>query len=71
MINFPKQIKLIHILCLHSSFDSVATDEQVKSLFENTVYAEDSGGDPLHIPTFTYEDFKEFHKTYYNPNNCL
>ena len=55
----------------YSSFDSVATDEQVKSIFENTVYAEDSGGDPLHIPTFTYEDFKEFHKTYYKPNNCL
>ena len=55
----------------YSSFDSVATDEQVKSIFANTVYAEDSGGDPLHIPTFTYEDFKEFHKTYYKPNNCL
>ena len=55
----------------YSSFDSVATDEQVKSIFENTVYAEDSGGDPLHIPSFTYEDFKEFHKTYYKPNNCL
>ena len=55
----------------YSSFDSVAADEQIKSVFSNTVYAEDSGGDPLHIPSFTYEDFKEFHKTYYKPDNCL
>ena len=55
----------------YSSFDSIATDIQIQSLFADTAYAEDSGGDPLVIPSFTYEDFKNFHKIYYKPNNCL
>lgn len=28
-----------------------------------------SGGDPLHIPSLTYEDLKEFHKRHYHPSN--
>lgn len=55
----------------YSNFDSVATDEIINSLFQNTNYAFDSGGDPLKIPTFTYQDFKDFHKKYYRPSNCL
>ena len=30
----------------------------------------DSGGDPDFIPALTYEQFLEFHKTYYHPSNC-
>lgn len=55
----------------YSSFESVAADAQIRSMFPDTNYAFDSGGDPLHIPSFTYEDFKEFHKKYYRPDNCL
>lgn len=55
----------------YSSFESVANDEQIRSLFPDTNYAYDSGGDPLEIPSFTYEAFKAFHKKYYRPDNCL
>lgn len=55
----------------YSSFESVAGDIQIRSLFPDTNYAYDSGGDPLEIPGFSYEDFKAFHKKYYRPDNCL
>lgn len=55
----------------YSSFESVANDEQIRSLFPDTNYAYDSGGDPLEIPSLTYEAFKAFHKKYYRPDNCL
>ncbi len=54
-----------------SSFNSVAFDEQFRSLQHGTCYVHDSGGDPLVIPSFTYEQFREFHHTYYSPANCL
>lgn len=40
-----------------------------KSLFPNTAYGYESGGDPKHIPELTYEDFLDFHKKYYHPSN--
>lgn len=55
----------------YSSFESVANDEQLRSLFAGSNYAYDSGGDPLCIPDFSYEAFKAFHKKYYRPDNCL
>lgn len=55
----------------YSSFDSVASDIQLRCLFPGTNYSFDSGGDPLEIPSFTYEAFKEFHRKYYSPGNCL
>lgn len=55
----------------YSSFDSVASDIQLRCLFPGTNYSFDSGGDPLEIPSFTYENFKEFHRKYYSPENCL
>ena len=55
----------------YSNFESVAQDEIIKSLFKNTNYEYDSGGDPVKIPEFSYEEFKAFHKKYYVPSNCL
>ncbi len=55
----------------YSSFESVASDVQLRSLFPDTNYAFDSGGDPMDIPEFSYEAFKAFHKKYYRPENCL
>ena len=40
-----------------------------KSLLDNTAYGYESGGDPVHIPELTYEDFLDFHKKYYHPSN--
>lgn len=55
----------------YSSFESVAADVQLRSLFPDTNYAFDSGGDPAAIPFFSYDDFKAFHQKYYRPDNCL
>ncbi|HEY9575250.1 MAG TPA: insulinase family protein [Lachnospiraceae bacterium] len=39
------------------------------SLFPDTPYGVESGGDPDYIPELTYEEFLDFHKTYYHPSN--
>jgi Zn-dependent M16 (insulinase) family peptidase len=41
-----------------------------QSLFPDTPYGVDSGGDPRAIPDLTYEQFKAFHDTYYHPSNA-
>lgn len=55
---------------VYSSHDSIVADMSVKSLFTEGTYTHDSGGDPWDIPSLTYEKFKEFHNTWYKPNNC-
>ncbi len=40
------------------------------SLYPDTPYALDYGGDPRHIPNLTYEQFKAFHQKYYHPTNA-
>ena len=39
------------------------------SLFPDTTYSYESGGDPKYIPDLTYEEFKEFHSKFYHPSN--
>ena len=39
------------------------------SLFPDTPYGVESGGDPDFIPDLSYEEFLEFHRTYYHPSN--
>ena len=39
------------------------------SLFPDTSYANESGGDPDVIPELTYEQFLNFHRKYYHPSN--
>lgn len=38
-------------------------------LYPDTVYANESGGDPDFITDLTQEDFLDFHKKYYHPSN--
>ena len=52
-----------------SSPESVMGRYCLHALFPDTVYALESGGDPKAIPSLTYEDFFNFHKTYYHPSN--
>jgi len=42
-----------------------------QTLFPDTTYGVDSGGDPSVIPDLTYEQFKRFHDTYYHPSNSF
>ncbi len=52
-----------------SSPDSVLYREISTALYPDTTYACESGGDPQFIPDLTYEQFLEFHRTYYHPSN--
>lgn len=52
-----------------SSPDDVLYREIMNSLYPNTSYAVESGGDPDVIPELTYEDFLAFHQKYYHPSN--
>lgn len=42
-----------------------------RSLFPDTAYGLDSGGDPAVIPQLDYAAFKAFHATYYHPSNSF
>ncbi|MCM1252375.1 MAG: insulinase family protein [Clostridium sp.] len=52
-----------------SSPDDMLIREIMNSLYPQTSYAVESGGDPDVIPELTYEDFLAFHKKYYHPSN--
>lgn len=41
-----------------------------RSMFGNTTYGMESGGDPDAIPNLTYEAFLDFHRKYYHPSNA-
>ncbi len=52
-----------------SSPDDVLDREVLNSLFPDTAYGTESGGDPEVIPSLTYEAFLDFHRKYYHPSN--
>ncbi len=54
----------------YSSPENVLYREIQRSLFPDTTYGFDSGGDPRAIPDLTYEQFKAFHDAYYHPANA-
>ena len=54
-----------------SSPDDVLEREIMNSLFPDTTYGCESGGDPVNIPDLTYEEFLDFHRRYYHPSNSF
>lgn len=52
-----------------SSEESVLERFIMNSLFPDTTYGYESGGDPRDIPNLTYEDYLNFHRRYYHPSN--
>ena len=52
-----------------SSPESVLMRHCLHALFPDTVYGLESGGDPEDIPSLTYENFINFHRSYYHPSN--
>ena len=52
-----------------SSPESVLDRVILNTLFPDTSYANESGGDPEYIPDLTYEQFLDFHRKYYHPAN--
>lgn len=54
---------------VYSNPDDVLEREIFNSLFPDTPYSEESGGDPKVIPALTYEHYIEVYKQYYHPSN--
>ncbi|MBQ3665904.1 MAG: insulinase family protein [Lachnospiraceae bacterium] len=52
-----------------SSPDDVLDRVISQSLYPDTCYGVESGGNPDFIPDLTYEKFIDFHKRYYHPSN--
>ena len=52
-----------------SSPDDVLWRETFSSLYPDTAYGVESGGDPEVIPQLTYDAFLDFHRRYYHPVN--
>ncbi len=52
-----------------SSPEGVLEREILNSLFPDTPYGFESGGDPDVIPDLSYETFLDFHRQYYHPAN--
>ncbi len=52
-----------------SSPEGVLEREILNSLFPDTPYRYESGGDPENIPELSYERFLDFHSKYYHPSN--
>ena len=52
-----------------STPDDIMNREIFNTLFPDTAYGVESGGDPDVIPELTYEKFLEFHSKYYHPSN--
>ncbi|MDZ7696094.1 MAG: insulinase family protein [Deltaproteobacteria bacterium] len=54
----------------YSSPDHLLSEISLQSLFPDTPYGHDSGGDPKKIPDLAFEQFREFHRRYYHPSNA-
>lgn len=52
-----------------SSPDELLDRYILTSLYPDTAYALESGGDPEEIPELTYEKFLDMHRKYYHPSN--
>ncbi len=52
-----------------SSPEGVLEREVLNSLYPDTTYANESGGDPKAIPDLKYSEFLDFHSRYYHPSN--
>jgi Zn-dependent M16 (insulinase) family peptidase len=53
-----------------SNPEAVLFKNVLESLFPDTTYGYESGGDPDVIPELTLEQFVSFHRKYYHPSNC-
>ncbi|MBP5554486.1 MAG: insulinase family protein [Lachnospiraceae bacterium] len=54
---------------MKSAAEDIISAESMFSLFPDNEYGVESGGDPDYIPSLTYEQFLDFHRSYYHPSN--
>ncbi|MFN2199394.1 MAG: insulinase family protein [Anaerolineales bacterium] len=55
---------------VYSSPDGLLEKFSLQALYPDTLYSNDYGGDPQEIPNLTYQQFRQFHQTYYHPSNA-
>lgn len=55
----------------YSDVTRMAERAMMAGLYPDTCYAMESGGDPVHIPELSYEQFVSEHQKYYHPSNAL
>ena len=55
----------------YSDAERILETASIQSLFPDTVYGVESGGDPRFIPDLTWEKFKEFYNDFYHPSNSF
>lgn len=55
----------------YASPDGLLSEYSQQSLFPDTTYGLDSGGNPVRIPELTFEQFLAFHRRYYHPSNAF
>jgi Zn-dependent M16 (insulinase) family peptidase len=53
-----------------SSPDQVMARSLLNALFTDTTYRFNSGGDPVVIPSLTWDELKTFHSRHYHPSNA-
>jgi Zn-dependent M16 (insulinase) family peptidase len=53
-----------------SDAGSLYFEEFQKNMYRNTIYGCNSGGNPLDIPSLTFDGLKNFHKEHYHPSNA-
>lgn len=53
-----------------SDHDSIVGRQSIRSLYPDTPYFFESGGDPAHIITLNYQQFAGFYASHYQPSNC-
>lgn len=53
-----------------SSPEQVLFRKITQTLYPDTTYGVESGGDPANIPDLTFEQFLDFHRNYYHPSNA-
>ncbi|MDO4289309.1 MAG: insulinase family protein [Eubacterium sp.] len=53
-----------------SSPEEILHHNIFETLYPDSIYGKESGGDPDVIPDLSYEDFVNFHKKFYHPSNA-
>lgn len=56
---------------VYSSPEEILQNELMKQLYPDTIYGKESGGFPDEIPDLSYEEFLNFHRTFYHPSNAF
>ncbi len=50
---------------------NIFVNQNQAELFRNSMYGECSGGEPLQIPSLTWEQLKSYHQKHYHPSNAI